>query len=384
MKITDVRTIIIGNPWKNWLFVKVETDEGIEGLGEATSGLSTKPVEAALGEMKHLLIGEDPRDIPRLMDKLYRALFLAEDGINAHAFSGINIACWDILGKCAKMPLYRLLGGKFRDSLRAYANGWYQGKRDPEFFARRAKEVADMGYTALKFDPFGNAYQYMDEKEIDFSMAIVGAIREAVGDGVDILIEAHDRFSATTAIEIGKRLEKYHPMWYETPCMSNDIGLTREVAQKVSIPVAAGERYTTLRQQRELLEGRSVAILQPETLSMGGITGTVETAALAASYGAWIAPHCAQSPLTTAVNVHIGLATKNVLIQECFDEFHVDWAKEVLSGCPVVKNGFLELANEKPGHGVTLDERFAEKYPYSPQNFLRLFDEGWEKRRIAK
>ncbi len=383
MKITDIRTFIVGNPWKNWLFVKVYTDVGIEGLGEATSGLSTKPVEAALHEMKHLAIGEDPRDIPRLMDKLYRALFLAEDSINQHAFSGLNIACWDILGKSAGLPLYRLLGGKVRDALRAYANGWYQGPSDPVFFAKRAKEVAQIGYTALKFDPFGNSYQNLSGPEIGRAIENVAAVREAVGPNVDILIEAHDRFSYTTAVEVGHRLEPYRPMWYETPCMSNDIDMTCEVARQVPVPVAAGERYTTLRQQRALLAG-GVGIIQPETLSMGGISGTLDTAALARAYGAWVAPHCAQSPLTTAINVHIGLSTPNVLIQECFDEFHIDWAKQVLAGCPIVKNGYLYLENENPGHGVTLDENACQAHPYSPHNFLRLFDEGWEKRRISE
>jgi galactonate dehydratase len=379
MKITDIQTMIVGNSWKNWLFVRVFTDEGIIGLGEATSGLNTKPVEATIEEIKYLCLGEDPREISFLNDKLRKALYLPEDSVVCSALSGINIACWDIVGKTLNAPLYRLLGGKCRPKLRAYANGWYQGPRDPIFFAERAKEVVKKGYTALKFDPFGNAYKYMDWTEIKKSMAIVAAVRDAVGDAVDIMIEAHERFTVFTAVKLGRMLEEYHAMWFETPVVSFDIPGTNEVARAVKVPVISGERFTASRQISELLSPKVIDLVNPETLKIGGISGMVEACATARSFNAWVCPHNAQSPLVTAVNVHIGVATPNVLIQECFDDFQGDSFRTVLSGYPQVVDGYFEPV-ERPGIGIVINEEEAGKHPYSPHNFLRLFESGWEKR----
>jgi len=146
MRITDLKVFVVGNPWKNWIFVKVYTDDGIEGLGECTGGLNTKPIVGALEELKHHFIGEDPLNITKLKDKVYKALFLGNGGA---AMAGIETALWDILGKYLNVPVYTLLGGTFRESIRAYLNGWYQGERKPEFFAESAATVKAMGYTAL-------------------------------------------------------------------------------------------------------------------------------------------------------------------------------------------------------------------------------------------
>lgn len=312
-----------------------------------------------------------------------KSIHLSEDGVLSHALSGINIACWDIIGKELNVPVYRLLGGKCRDRIRAYANGWYQGPRDPVFFAERAKEVVEMGYTALKFDPFGKSYKFIDRYEEKKSISIVSAVREAVGDDVDIIIEAHDRFSVSTAIRLGNLLEEFRPLWYETPVISTDIIATNEVARAVRVPVASGERFTTNRQVTELLREKVIDIVQPETLKIGGISGIMEACAIAQGFNAWVCPHNAQSPFTTAVNAHIGVAMPNILIQECFDDFNINWARELFDDYPKIVDGYLEVP-EKPGIGMELNESEALKYPYSPQNFLRLFEEGWEKRRINR
>jgi galactonate dehydratase len=160
MIITELRTFVVGNPWKNWVFVKVYTDEGLVGIGEATGGLSTKPGEAQVQELARFVIGEDPPQPERLWQRMYKGLFL---GVNV-GMNAIEIACWDILGKSLGGPIWKLLGGKQRPRLRVYANGWYQGPRDPGFFAEAAAKVASMGYTALKFDPFGSAYRFLSPK----------------------------------------------------------------------------------------------------------------------------------------------------------------------------------------------------------------------------
>jgi galactonate dehydratase len=376
MKITEIKTYIAGNPWKNWVFVKVCTDEGITGLGEATGVLSAKPGEAQVHELERFVIGEDPLQPERLWHKMYKGLFLGSNvGMNA-----IEIACWDILGKALNTPVWKLLGGKHRPALRVYANGWYQGPRDPAFFAEAAARVKEMGYTALKFDPFGTAYRFFSPAEERLSLAIVRAVRSAVGDDVDLLIEGHDRFSVSSAIRVGKQLEEFHPMWFETPAMSTDIAATVEVARGVNVPVATGERFKTLGQVLELMSHRAVDIVQPETLSIGGISGARKAAAIIEAGEGFVALHQAQSPFNTAINAHLHASMPNFLIQECFDDFLAPWAFEIMHGVPRVKQGYLEPP-DAPGIGVELDEAELAKHPYGQDNFLRLFEDGWERRR---
>jgi galactonate dehydratase len=375
MKITGLKTFVVGNPWKNWVFVKVQTDEGLTGAGEATGGLSAKPGEAQVEELARCVIGEDPLQPVRLWQKMYKGLFLGSNvGMNA-----IEIACWDILGKSLGKPLWQILGGKLNPRVRVYANGWYQGPRDPAFFAEAAARVKEMGYTALKFDPFGSAYRFFDLAEEKLSLAIVRAVRQAVGDEVDLCIEGHDRFSVSTAVRIGRALEEFHPMWFETPVMATDIAATSEVARAIPVPVATGERFTRLSQVLELVSARVVDIVQPETLSIGGISGACKAAAIAGSAEAFIALHQAQSPLNTAANTHIHASLPNFLIHECFDDFLVPWAFEIMHGVPRVKDGYLE-PSDAPGIGVELDEAEMARHPYGQDFFLRLFEDGWEKR----
>ncbi len=375
MKITSLQTFVVGNPWKNWVFVKVQTDEGLTGIGEATRGMSAKPGEAELHELERFIIGEDPRYPARIWDKMLKGMYLGTNvGMNA-----VEIACWDILGKSLNAPVWKLLGGKQRPKLRVYANGWYQGPRDPGFFGEAAARVKAMGYTALKFDPFGAAFRFLDPAEERLSIALVRAAREAVGDDVDLLIEGHDRFGVSTAIRLGKQLEEFRPMWFETPVMSTDIVATVEVARAIGVPVATGERFDRLSQFAELAASRAVSIVQPETLRIGGISGARKAAAVAESVEAFVALHQAQSPLNTAINAHIHASIPNFLIQECFDDFLVPWSRDIMRGVPRVTEGYLE-PSDAPGIGVELDEAEMAKHPYGEDAFMRLFENGWETR----
>jgi galactonate dehydratase len=295
------------------------------------------------------------------------------------AANAIEVACWDILGQALGAPLWQLLGGRQRPRLRVYANGWYQGPRDPGFLAEAATRVKEMGYTALKFDPFGAAYRFLDSAEERLSLALVRAVRETVGDDVDLLIEGHDRFSVTTAIRIGRRLADVNPMWFETPVMSTDIAATVEVARAIDVPVAVGERYKSLNQFLDLMAHRAVDIVQPEPVNIGGITGSLKAAAIAEAGEAFVAFHQAKSPLGTAINAHLHSSIPNFLIQECFDDFLVPWAHEILHGVPRVRDGYL-VPPDAPGIGITLDEDEVARHPYGENKFLRLFEEGWEHR----
>lgn len=379
MKITDVRSVVVGNPWKNWVFVVLETDEGITGVGEATGGLSTKPQVAAVEEIKHLVIGRDPRDIHALWNHLYLSAFLN----HSSATSGIEMACWDILGKSLGVPVWRLLGGRVRDRVRVYANGWYTGPHTPEGFARKAKEVVGKGYTALKFDPFGGAYMKLSWKETRLCQEIVAAVREAVGPDVDVLIEGHDRFSVQAAIEIANWLAEYEPTWFETPVNSNDLEATIAVARASPVRIIAGERWRDPRLFARFLAEDVTDIVNPEPLGLGGIWRTLEVAAIARSHDCDLALHNAESPFKTMVALHICAVTPNIFIQECFDDFLEPWTAKVLKGYLRVSDGHLAMPSA-PGIGIELDEKEAQKHPYSPKNFLRLFEPGWEHRGRAR
>ncbi|MDD3334420.1 MAG: mandelate racemase/muconate lactonizing enzyme family protein [Eubacteriales bacterium] len=376
MKITDLKTLVVGNPWKNWIYVKLETDDGLIGWGESTGGLTAAPEKGLLEELRSRVIGLDPTNVTGVLDFLRKTLFLTSGG---SAVSGIEMACWDIIAKKANMPLWQLLGGKVRPHIRCYANGWYQGPREPERFAERAQEIVAMGYTALKFDPFGKAYKFMSRDEELYAMKIVRAVRGAVGDEVDLLIEAHDRFNQTEAIRIGQMLEEFRPFWYETPVISDNFDRLNEVARRVHVPVIAGERTSNPRSLVKLLAGGAIDIVNPEILGCGGIIGLLDCFAIARSFDAYVAPHNAQSPFCTAVNVHVDITQPNLLIQECFDDSSVGWTDDVLSGYPKVVNGFIE-PSDAPGIGVTINEKEAAKHPYGDKNFLWMFEDGWEKR----
>lgn len=379
MKIADIRTVVVGNPWKNWIYVIVETDEGLIGVGEATGGSETQPRVAAVEEIKHLVIGMDPRNVHEIFHKLYLTSFIRVTA----PIAGIEMACWDILGKSLGVPVHQLLGGKVRDNVRVYANGWYSGDRTPEGFAEKASEVVAKGYTALKFDPFGDAHMQLSRKETQLAKALVGAVRDAVGPDVDILIEAHDRFSTYAAIEIGNWLKDYEVTWFETPVLSTDISALVEVARRIPVRLIAGERMHAIHEFGEFLSHNVTDVINPEPLGVGGIWRSLQIAAIAEAHHAEIALHNAESPFKTMVALHIDAVTPNVFIQECFDDFLEPWVTDVLKGFHRVEDGHLTMPTA-PGIGVTLDEEEAKKHPYGKSNFLRMFRPGWEKRDTAK
>jgi galactonate dehydratase len=376
MIVTEIKTFVVGNPWKNWVFLELHTDEGLVGHGEATGGLSTSPNVAQIEEVRSLVIGRDPTNVRALWEHLQKSLYFR----HGPALSGIEMACWDIIGQELDTPVSQLLGGRLAPRLRAYANGWYSGPRDPKGFAEGAGEVVGKGYTALKFDPFGHAYKTMSPPELRESLELVAAVREAVGEDVDIMIEAHDRFTVPMAVQIGRELARFSPFWLEAPVMSTDIAATIEVAKSQPLRVAAGERLGETVGFCELLHSRAIDIVQPEVLQCGGVHGLTAVAAIAEAYGGFIAPHNAQSPFTTVVNAHVAAASPSFLVQETFDDFLEPWSAEIMTGTCELRDGYLEVP-AGPGFGVRFVHEAMAEHPYSPQNFLRLFAPGWERRR---
>jgi galactonate dehydratase len=380
MKITRATTYIVGNPWKNWLFVRLDTDQdGLYGVGEGTINGFARTVEAAVHELAPRYEGIDPFQIETILQRMTRDMYTEGGQIHMNAVAAIEVACWDIIGKATGRPIYDLIGGRYHESLPTYANGWYTGPRSPEAFAERAAKVVARGYNAMKFDPFGAAWRTMDLENRHLSIAIIRAVREEVGPDVQLMIEGHSRFSVGEAVWIGERIAEFEPTWFEEPTAHQMVASTAEVARKIAVPVATGESYSSIHQHAEMLATNAVHILQPEPGAMGGIWRTRQVATMADAHYAVIAPHNAQGPISTATCVQIGAASPNLLTQELFDEFNVDWERELVQPHAEVIDGRLQIP-DAPGLGVELNWREIEKHPYQVSNFLPLFSPGWERR----
>ncbi len=383
MKIIAIDTYIAGNPWKNWLFTKVSTDEGIHGVGEGTLNYFGRTVEAAIHELKPLVLGMDPFQIEILSQRLIRDVY--SDGAQIHmcAVAAIEIACWDIIGKATGQPVYNLWGGRCHQKLRAYANGWYRGPRTPESFAEKAAEVARRGYTALKFDPFGDNWRVLPRREFDLSLDIIRAVRSAVGDSVDLLIEGHCRFNVATAIEFAEAMAPLRPMWFEEPVPHTNIAAMVEVARRSPVPVATGENLFNKQQFAELLSYNAISIYQPEPLNLGGLFAARKIADMVDAYYSMIAPHSAQGPICSAACVQLNASLPNFLIHEIFDEFNEPWERDIVTHPVEVVNGYIEIP-DRPGLGIDLNLEEILKHPYQQENYLPLFKAGWERRSGGK
>ncbi len=380
MRITSIETFIAGNPWKNWLFTKVVTDDGLHGIGEGTLNYFGRTVEAAIHELKPLILGMDPFQVEILSQRMLRDVYSEGGQVHMCAVAAIEIACWDIIGKACNQPIYNLWGGRCHEKLRAYANGWYRGPRTPESFAEKAKQVAARGYTALKFDPFGNAWRTISRRDFDLSIDIIRAVRDATGEKVDLLIEGHSRFNVATAIELARAMEPLRPAWFEEPVPHTNVGAMVEVARRSPVPIATGESFSSKQQFAELLKENAVSILQPEPLNVGGLFATRKIADLADAHYAVIAPHSAQGPVCSAACAQLNASIPNFFIHEIFDEFNDPWEKEIVTGGVEVKDGYIEISN-RPGLGIDLNIEEIRKHPYQQENYLPLFKPGWELRR---
>jgi galactonate dehydratase len=380
MHISAIETYLVGNPWKNWLFTKVQTDEGIYGIGEGSLLSFAKTVETAIHELKPLILGSDPMQIESICQRLTRDVYTDGGQIHMSAVAAIEIACWDIIGKAVSQPIYNLWGGRCHTRLRAYANGWYRGPRTPESFAQKARAAVNRGYTALKLDPFGSTWRTLTRYELDYSIDLVRAVRSAVGDTTDVLIEGHSRFSVGTALEVAKALEPFKPTWFEEPIAHQNIAAMIEVARRSPIPIATGESFTSKQQFAELLKHDAVSIFQPEPLNLGGLFATRKIADAVDSHYGVVAPHSAQGPICSAACVQLNASLPNFFLHEIFDEFNEPWESKIVDFPVQVTKGYVEVPS-RPGLGIDLNLDKLAQYPYRPENYLPLFKPGWEERK---
>lgn len=365
MKITELNTYIVHCYRTNWVFVRVETGEGISGVGEATLEMKEKAVEAAVHELRDYLIGKDPCEIERHFHVMYRDSYWRVGPVLMSALSAVEMALWDISARALDVPVYRLFGGKCNDRVRAYANAWFAGAKTPEAFAEKAKQAAARGFTALKWDPFGSAYMTMSTREIDQSLGVVRAVREAVGNSVDLLIEGHGRFSVPTACTIARELAPMKPLLFEEPVPPDNLDALADVRDKSPIPIAAGERLYHRTQFRELFEKRAADVVQPDVSHAGGLGELRKIAAMAEAYHLPFAPHNPSGPIAHAATMQLAACTPNFYLLETMYS-DIPWRKDLTTEQLVFTDGYFEIT-DRPGLGVELNvEAFAD-HPYEPR-----------------
>ena len=379
-KVSEVEAVVLGMPnpndpapWASYMvLVKVVTSRGDVGWGETLSSIRVGSVASMVNVLSRFMKGRDVFDLEGNRLEWYRQDFnMAVSIESTAAYSAFDIACWDIIGKELGAPIHRLVGGLTRDRVRVYANGWYSGAVKPEDYAAKAREVVSRGYTALKFDPFGEYFDTIDAKGIREAAERVRAVREAVGDGVDILIEAHGRFNGESAIRVAKALEPYNPLFIEEPVHPEDLESLRRLRQATGVRVALGERVISKGQLIQYLRDGLVDYLQVDLGRIGGITEARKAAAIAEAFGIPMAFHNANGPILHAATIQLDASIPNFAIQESFYDHWPQWKRDVIYGSLPVEGGYVKVPS-RPGIGVDVNERLIEELRIRDMASLRF------------
>ena len=386
MKISKVTPLVMSTAWRDLLFVKVETDEGITGVGEVRPLNRTETVLGYLKEVTpRYVLGEDPFNIEKLFHRMVREDFGRAGEIVMTGVALIEMACWDIVGKALGQPVYRLLGGAVRDKIKAYANGWYRTERTPEAFHAAAQKVIEKGYSALKFDPFGDGFYELEPAEKRKVIALVEAVRDAVGEDTQILLEMHGRFSPIQAVDIIKDLAPFGLAWAEEPVPPENMAALKQVkdaTMPLGVPIATGERMHSPYEYRELFALEAADILQVDITHYGGMLNTKKLAAAAEMHYMLMAPHNVGGPVSTAAALHVAASTDNFKIQEFFNDFADQYVMDAAPGVPPVVEGHFSLPTGA-GLGVELNEDAIAEHPYQfKQTHFNLFKADWQKRQV--
>jgi galactonate dehydratase len=380
MKLESIKTFIVANPppsfgGRYFVFVKIRTTCGIEGVGEAYAATFSPQVVASMAEdlFERVFAGQDPMQVETLWRKAYGEGFSLRPDISLMGvLSALEMACWDITGKALNQPVYKLLGGLVNPRLRSYTYLYPDADEDDSFYgdpdrsAERAARYVQEGFTAVKFDPVGG-YSVFDPRQptlerMDLSERFCARIREAVGDKADLLFGTHGQFTVSGAKRLARRLEPYNPLWFEEPTPPERPEMMAEVAHYTCIPVATGERLTTKYEFARVLETGAATILQPNLGRVGGILEAKKIAALAEVHYAQIAPHLYCGPIVAAANIQLAACIPNFLILESiqqFGGFHAELLKK-----PLQWEGGYVIPSKEPGLGVELNEEVALAHPY--------------------
>ncbi|MGD2200646.1 MAG: mandelate racemase/muconate lactonizing enzyme family protein [Candidatus Bathyarchaeota archaeon] len=343
---------------KNWLFVKVETDEDVHGWGEAYTQLDRyRNIEQMVQEISRYLVGRDPFNIKHFTRMVYDDFAGRRGSMDLFcALSGIEQALWDIIGKVLDSPVYNLLGGTCRPKIRVYANGWYGDAKTPDAYADKAVATVKKGFDALKFDPFPGPWRlFISKTDERAAVEVVRAVREAVGSEIDLLIEVHRRLAPMHAVKVARMLEEFDPYWFEEPVPSENLPALAEVRRRVNIPVVTGEALYTKAAFREVFERRAADIINPDVCNCGGILELKEIAAMAEPYYIAVSPHNYNSTTVgLAATIQASACMPNFLITEYFINFE-ETGNEISEKPFKIEDGYIWIPDE-PGLGLELDE----------------------------
>jgi galactonate dehydratase len=383
MKITSIESHICHARMRNWIFVKVVTDQpGLWGWGEATLEWHTRSVVGAIEDISQLLIGEDPRRIEYLWQMMYRQHFWHGNGIvRGSAISGIDIALWDILGKFHGVPCHELWGGRVRDYVRLYCHlgggkmeDFYEtSTQNANRFAELALAAVEDGFTAFKCMAVPETASLEGLKPVLAAEACVKAMREAVGPDIDIMVDCHARPSPRMGMRFAKALDPYGLYFLEEPCWPEVIDDIAKIQQAVTTPIATGERLVSQHAFRELLEKRAASVIQPDITHCGGLSEARRIAAMAEAYRVSLAPHNPQGPISTAASLELGFATPSYIICESVHN-DVPWRQDVVSeSFEIETNGRIIRPSKKPGLGIEINERALAAHPFEQEVLQRSF-----------
>lgn len=359
---------------KPWLFLKVETDVGIVGWGEGSGEWLVPSVEATLHEWSGLLVGQEPLNVVALTEDITNRIPWKGGPVFGTAIAAINMALYDIAGKAWNAPVWTILGGRRRNRVRVYGGGTIF--RSPEEAVNEARRVADMGYAGIKGNPLEDRAWPLDASSIEHCVHCVAVIREAVGSGFDVLLDAHGSPTPELSIEFARSVAPYRPLFLEEPVKVGSLEALMEVSRKSPVPIATGEKLFTRRDFKPIIDQRACAFLQPDLGHCFGITTMMDIAKSAEQAQMLMAPHMAGGPVLYAATLHCDAAMNNFLIQEThgFERFHCyaehDW---------VIKDGYVNVS-DRPGLGVEVKEQDIAKLPYEPLPYrqYRHTDGSWK------
>lgn len=363
--------------WNPWCIIVVETDTGIRGIGEAGALWANTDLDAKVAHVEKLnewFVGMDPRRVEALRMKSQETPW-GLSRLNQAMLSGLEMACWDIIGKHHGIPVHEALGGKVRDEVRAYANGWYDSLHSPEEFADGARDVIDRGYDAMKFDPFETAVRDITNDELALAADRMAAMRTAIGDSPDLIVEAHARFTPAEAIKVGQRLAEYDPLWLEAPVQAHQgPAAFREVREALSYPISDDlasieDKFTAM----DFIADRALDVIQPDVANVGGLRETQYIGHMADARSIFIAPHAAGGPVGLTACIHVDAVLPNFKIQEGFEEAtRPAWVSDVIETPITVEDGRITVPDD-PGLGIEFDPEAARDHDCNPMddhNFL--------------
>ncbi len=356
----------------NWVFVRIETDSGISGIGEGSLQFKDAALMAEIEEFKKFLLGKDPFRIEYIWTSLYRRVTWTGGPVTMSAISAIDLALWDIKGKALGVPVYELLGGRSRDRVRLYANGWFEECQTPEDHAREARRIIDTGYGALKFYPFKGP-QVITPERMERGVDLVRAVREAVGPGVEIGIDIRARLDMWSAYRVAQRIEPYNIAWIEEPVMFDNVDALVQYAKLIRVPVATGEQLFNRWEFRPLLQSNAVKIVQPDICHAGGISELKKIASAAETYYVSVAPHNSNGPISTVASLHLDMCIPNCFMQEVFVNFLPRYRKVLTHPIPI-QDGHA-TPPDGPGWGTDIDEGSLGEFP--PNDYTTVHSEPY-------